>query len=152
MKKVHYVAGVAGLGTVAAAGLMTTATGATAQTANAAASAKTVSLQATKIPACNLLHKDVRNRDIKGGFFYDVTGGGESACIGSVWWSVAYGSRRVCHNLEVTILGRKYAITNVCGSGTVKRKKKIDTVYGAPFSVCLAATRVPGYACGFVPT
>lgn len=152
MKKVHYIAGMVGLAPVAAVGLMGAANGATAQTANSGAAAKTVSLHATQVPqrnTCNLNHQKIpRQKDVKGGFFYDITGGGESDCVGSVYWSVAYGSRRVCHNLTATIAGRRYTKYNICGSGTVKRRKTIDRIFGAPFSVCLGATRVPGHPCG----
>jgi len=150
MKKVHYIAGIAGLGSVAAAGLVGTATGATAQTAHVGAAVKTVSLQATTVTTpCSLNNQKIPQQgDVKGGFFYDITGGGESDCVGSVYWSVYYGSHRVCRNLTATIAGREYTDNNICGSGTVKRKKAVDRIFGAPFLVCLGATRVPGHPCG----
>ncbi len=155
MKKVHYLAGIAGIVPGATMGVLAMTGTAQAQTISSVPTAKAVALYGVR-PAiageCDANHDKVpQNKNVKGGYWYSNYGFfSDSACVGEVNWSVNFGLRKACHKFTVTIKGKKY-VTNhtTCGRGWQKYKAYVSPPGSGsrPFSVCLGAANVPGYAC-----
>ena len=151
MKKVRYLAGLAGIAPVAAGFLAPAAAHATAtaQTPRVNNAAKTVSLhpaKATTATGCtgSQFQPISRNGDVAGGFWY--TDHGNDACVGTVFVSVYVPGY---HIIDATVAGVHHygwESTNH-DPGYIS----VHTSVARGRLVCVGASNTPGYACTQIP-
>jgi hypothetical protein len=172
VKKVRYLAGIAGLAPAAAGMLLpataNAATNAAAHTAGHAAAAhqparsaagtKTVSLRPGAVPAAGCGGKDGANEfaSSNGGtqvseiFWYTPDGG--LTCIGTVLIDVEY-AKPGCKTWNVHINGAIRASRKICASSPVgdgyggAGSVGIHTYYSNPVQVCVGAANTGAYPC-----